>query len=75
MDENLLLLLAFDSLLLELDDDYEGVTQEQNELIHSKVLESYGLTVSSSKEEIAKLKELMIQDVKKYREKLIKNIG
>lgn len=74
MGDKLLLLLALDALLLELDDEYDGLAEEHLQLINSKVLESYGLTVTSSKKELKKIKLLMIQDVKKYREQLIKEI-
>ena len=74
MDNKYLLLLAFDALLLELDDDYESASEEQLQLIKSKVYEHYGLTVSSSREDGMKINALLIQDVKNYRDQIIKEI-
>jgi len=74
MDEKTILLLASDALLLELDENYIGVPKETHDLIYSIVLEGYGLTVTSSEDEIKKLKELMINDVRNYREKLINQL-
>lgn len=74
MNNKYLLLLAFDALLLELDDEYEGVPEEHLNLIQSKVYECYGLKVTSSKEDIKNINALLIHDVKNYREQIIKEI-
>ena len=74
MDEKTILLLASDALLLELDENYIGVPKETHDLIYSILLEGYGLTVTSSEDEIKKLKELMINDVRNYRDKLINQL-
>lgn len=74
MNNKMLILLALDALLLEIDDEYEGVEEEQLQLIKSKVYEGYGLKVSSSKEDLKKVNELMIEDVKRFRQQLIQEI-
>lgn len=74
MDNKLIILLALDAMLLEIDDEYEGVPEEQCQFIKSKVLEGYGLTVTSSKADIQEMKVSMIRDIKKYRDQLIEEI-
>lgn len=75
MDSKLLLLLAWDALLMELDGDYEAVPEEQVQLVKSKVYEYYGLKVTSSKEDVVNVNNLLIQDIKKYRDQIFKDIN
>ncbi|KEF40438.1 hypothetical protein M670_00464 [Schinkia azotoformans MEV2011] len=74
MDDKYLLLLAFDALLLSLDCEYEPVSEEQFNLLQSKVYEGYGLKITSTNEDYEKIKELLIQDVRKYRKQLFEEI-
>ncbi len=74
MNNKYLLLLAFDSLLLDIDTDYEGVPDEILNLIQTKVYETYGITVHSSKDDIKGINELLVQDVRKYRDQILKEI-
>lgn len=69
-----LLLLAFDSLLLELDNNYEGVSDEQNNLIQSKIYENYGLSANSTNEEVSMIREHLINDTRKYRDNLMEEL-
>ncbi len=74
MNNKYILLMALDTLLLEMDDDYEELSEEQHNLVYTKVLEDYGLTIHSEKEEIDEMKAQILQDVYKYRDQLMKEI-
>lgn len=74
MENKYLLLLAFDSLLIALDDEYERLPEEQLKLIESKVYEHYGLKITSSKEDLNKINALLIQEVKEYRDKIVNEL-
>jgi hypothetical protein len=67
----LITLLAYDALLLELDNEYQGVPETQLNLIHSKVLESYGLTLTSTKKEMDGMQKEIIKDIYKLRDSII----
>jgi len=74
MNDKLIKLLAIDILLLKLDEDYEKLSQEKHDLIYSKILESYGLNVHSTSEELKEIKNKMIKDVQAFRDELINQI-
>ena len=74
MSDKLLMMLAIDLFLVELDDNYEGYPKETIQLIESKVYESYGLELSSSSEDALHVKNSMMKDVYKFRDKLVKEI-
>jgi len=74
MNNKLIILLALDYLLSEFDDDYDYAPEEQFQLVHSKILESYGLTLESSEEEIKEIKSMIFKDIKDYKDKLLNKI-
>lgn len=74
MDNKMIMMLALDSLLLELDKDYEGIPYQVTDLIQSKVFESYGMRVDCTHEEALTIQKNMINDVKKYRDKLFEEL-
>lgn len=74
MKDKLLLLLAFDALLMEMDNEYVSVPDESAQLIESKVFESYGLKVTASDEEVKEMRKSFVQDIKKYRDSIFNEI-
>ena len=71
LKDNHILLLALDSMLLELDPDYVGVEEEVADLLFIKTLEAYGLDVDSTSEDIDTFRTQLFNDVTDYRNKLI----
>lgn len=74
MNNKMIMALALDALLLELDRDYESVPQEVADLLQAKVFESYGMRVDCTHEEALTIQKNMINDVKKYRDKLFEEL-
>ena len=74
LDNKILLLMAFDALLLELDSSYIPISEDKYQLFRVKLLESYGVRVSSTDEEIKEVTEKLIIDIYKHRDELIKQI-
>lgn len=74
MNDKMLLMLAFDSLLLELDEEYEDLPEEVIRMIEAKVYESYGLEITSRHKDVLVIRQSLIRDARKYRDKLIKDI-
>jgi len=74
MNDKLIKLLAIDSMLLELDEDYEKMPKEKYDFVYSKILESYGLNIHATSEELKEIKNKMIKDVRVFRSKLISEI-
>ena len=71
LKDNHILLLALDSMLLELDPNYVGVEEEVADLLFIKTLEAYGLDVDSTSEDIDTFRTQLFNDVTDYRNKLI----
>ena len=74
MNDKLIKVLAIDTLLLNIDKDYEKIPKEKHDLIQSKILESYGLNIHSKSEELKETKNKMIKDVQAFRDELISEI-
>lgn len=74
MDNKLIQLLAMDSMLVDLDDEYEEISKEQYDHIYLKLLESYGIKVTSSDEDREKMRKLLVKDVLEYRNQLINDL-
>lgn len=71
MNSKLIMIMAIDTLLLEIDTEYEEVPRNVHDLVQLKVYEEYGLTLDSTYEEVEEMKKRMIEDIKKFREELI----
>jgi hypothetical protein len=74
MKKNLLLLLAFDALLLELDEDYQGISDTEQTIIGGKVLEEYGLKVGDTTQDHTEVRQQMIKEIYEFRDEVIKEI-
>lgn len=71
MKEKLILALAYDGLLLELDEEYEGVPAEHIDLLKAKLFEEYGFKVTSAVTELTRVQQEVVVDVRKMRDELI----
>jgi hypothetical protein len=73
--KELIMLLAFDALLLELDENFKGVNENDLSLIHAKTLEEYGMKIGDEKEKYENMQKEMIRDIYKMREDIVSKIN
>lgn len=74
MKEKLLLILAYDILLSELDGDYVEIRKEIYTMVEGKFYEAYGLSLDANDEDLVIMKDKMFNDVIELRDKLIAEI-
>jgi hypothetical protein len=74
MKKNLLLLLAFDALLLELDEDYQGISDTEQTIINGKVLEEYGLRIGDTTQDHTEVRRRMVKEIYVFRDEVIQKI-
>lgn len=74
MKDELIVFLAIDNILNDLDLEYEGLPEETVNLIESKVYESYGLKITSQESHVEEVRKLIVEDMHRYRKKLLKKL-
>ena len=74
MSEDLMILLAFDSLLKEIDPDYSELSKDKFDFIKSRIFESYGMAITSDEDDIEVITNKIIKDLNEYKDSLIKSL-